>query len=167
MTTIWRRTGFVENDPWVFETEERSAGEGERALTPFAELVENGLTGNNTAGVVLEPFDDPMKLAPFLERIEIVALTFPAFGDGRAFSQATLLREQLGYAGELRAIGDVLIDPLVHMLRCGFDSFAVENDATIRILTKGTMPAVTNYYQPAAQRSDRVGGYSWRRIAKI
>lgn len=167
MTTIWRQTGFVENDPWVIETDERIPGEGERALTPFAEIVENGLNSNERVGVLLGPFDDPMKLEPVLDRVEIIALTFPAFGDGRAFSQATLLRQRLGYEGELRAVGDVLIDPLVHMLRCGFDSFAVENEATITRLTEGRLPAVTNYYQPAAQWADHVGGYSWRRIAKI
>nr|WP_272211205.1 hypothetical protein [Marinicella sp. W31]MDC2877093.1 hypothetical protein [Marinicella sp. W31] len=46
MTSIWKETGFVENDPWVIETEDRKAGDSERALVPFAEVVENGLAGN-------------------------------------------------------------------------------------------------------------------------
>ncbi|MET3600005.1 DUF934 domain-containing protein [Martelella mangrovi] len=167
MSAIWKETGFVENDPWVIETEDRKAGEGERALVPFAEVVENGLAGNEGAGVVLGPFDDPVALAPLLDRIEIIALTFPAFNDGRAFSQATVLRERLGYEGEIRAVGDVLIDPLVYMLRCGFDSFTVENETTIRRLKAGRLPSVNRHYQPATRPSTASGGYTWRRVAKI
>ena len=165
MTAIWKEGGFVENDPWVVETEERKAGEGERALIPYADIIEHGVDGNEPVGVVLGPFDDPTRLAPYLDRVTLVALTFPAFSDGRAFSQATLLRERLGYTGELRAIGDVLIDPLVHMLRCGFDSFAVTNETAIRRLREGRLPAVTRYYQPAAKPAAAVPGYSWRRQA--
>ena len=95
MTAIWKEGGFVENDPWVVETEDRKAGEGERALIPYADIIENGVEGNEPVGVVLGPFDDPTRLAPYLDRITLVALTFPAFSDGRAFSQATLLRERL------------------------------------------------------------------------
>ena len=50
-----------------------------------------------------------------------IDLHFPKFTDGRAYSQAFLLRRRLGYTGEIRATGDVLIDQLVHMARCGFD----------------------------------------------
>lgn len=163
MTAIWKESGFVEGDPWIVETEDRKAGEDERALVPYADIIENGVSGNEPVGVVLGPFDDPARLAPHLDRIALVALTFPAFNDGRAFSQATLLRERLGYTGELRAIGDVLIDPLVHMLRCGFDSFAVTNETAIRRLGEGRLPAVTRYYQPSARPAESSPGYSWRR----
>lgn len=167
MTAIWKETGFVEDDPWVIESEDRTASEGERRLVPFAEVIESGLPGNERAGVLLGPFDDPLKLEPLLDRIEIIALTFPAFSDGRAFSQATLLRERLGYTGELRAVGDVLIDPLVLMLRTGFDSFAVTNPTAIRRLQEKRLPAVNHHYQPAARAANAPGGYSWRRVAKI
>lgn len=50
-----------------------------------------------------------------------IDLHFPKFTDGRAYSQARLLRQRRGFTGELRATGDVLIDQLVHMARCGFD----------------------------------------------
>ena len=56
-------------------------------------------------------------------RLDLIALHFPKFSDGRAYSQARLLRERLGYQGELRATGGVLQDQLPFMLRCGFDSF--------------------------------------------
>ncbi|MBB4120506.1 DUF934 domain-containing protein [Martelella radicis] len=167
MTTIWKETGFIEDDPWVVETEDRKAGEGERVLLPLAEVLENGRAGDEGGGVVLGPFDDPTRLKPYLDRIEIIALTFKAFSDGRAFSQATLLRERLGYKGELRAVGDVLIDPLVLMLRCGFDSFAVTNATAINRLKDGRLPAVNRHYQPSVRNAAAPGGYSWRRVAKI
>ncbi|WP_176083027.1 DUF934 domain-containing protein [Martelella sp. HB161492] len=163
MTRIWRQSGFAENDPWVVETDDLKAGEGQRRLVPFEEAVESPLGGNGSFGVIAGPFDDIRLLAPVLDRIEIIALTFPGFGDGRAFSQASLLRDRLGYQGELRAVGDILIDPLVHMLRCGFDSFAVSNPTAIRRLEEGRLPEVTLYYQPASRDAKSEGGYSWRR----
>ena len=56
--------------------------------------------------------------------MKLIILDFPKFTDGRAYTQARLLRERLGYTGELRASGAVFIDQLPFLLRCGFDSFA-------------------------------------------
>lgn len=67
---------------------------------------------------------DPVEdLAPHVGRLRLVVLDFPRFSDGRAYSQARLLRGRLGYRGELRATGGVLRDQVAFMLRCGFDSF--------------------------------------------
>lgn len=77
----------------------------------------------NAAAVRLEPGDDARHLLPFLERLKLVEVNFPGFGDGRGYSAARILREA-GYAGELRAVGDVLVDQVAAMRRCGFDSFA-------------------------------------------
>ncbi len=74
--------------------------------------------------LVLANTDDVLKLGERLDGIEIVVLEFPKFTDGRAYTQARLLRERLGYKGELRASGAVYIDQLPFLLRCGFDSFA-------------------------------------------
>ena len=68
-------------------------------------------------------------LVPWLERLAAVALVFPTFRDGRAYSQARLLRERHGYDGELRATGQVLRDQFVFMLRAGFDAFEVKKEA--------------------------------------
>jgi uncharacterized protein (DUF934 family) len=64
-------------------------------------------------------------IARDLERFDLIVLDFPRFTDGRAYSQARLLRSRFGYKGELRAGGNVLRDQLLFMRRCGFDSFAV------------------------------------------
>ncbi len=80
----------------------------------------------NATAVRIEPGDDARALLPFLDRLALVEINFPSFADGRGYSAARILREA-GYEGELRAVGDVLIDQLSHMRRCGFDAFAPDN----------------------------------------
>ncbi len=77
----------------------------------------------NATAVRIEPGDDARALLPFLDRLALIEVNFPVFGDGRGYSSARLLREA-GYTGELRAVGDVGIDQLLNMRRCGFDAFA-------------------------------------------
>lgn len=77
----------------------------------------------NATAVRIEPGDDARALLPFLDRLALIEVNFPVFGDGRGYSSARLLREA-GYTGELRAIGDVAVDQMFNLRRCGFDSFA-------------------------------------------
>jgi len=77
---------------------------------------------SNATAVRIEPGEDARELLPHLDRVALVEVNFPAFGDGRGYSAARILREA-GYTGELRAVGDVLVDQLSHMIRCGFDAF--------------------------------------------
>ena len=77
---------------------------------------------SNAQAVRIEPGDDTRELLPHLQRLALVEGNFPAFGDGRGYSSARMLREA-GYEGELRAVGDVLVDQLAYMRRCGFDAF--------------------------------------------
>ena len=81
------------------------------------------LASDNSAAVRIEPGEDARALLPHLGRIALVEVAFPAYTDGRGYSSARILREE-GYTGELRAVGDVLLDQLSHMKRCGFDAFA-------------------------------------------
>ncbi|MCJ8239169.1 DUF934 domain-containing protein [Peteryoungia algae] len=165
MTKIWKETGFVEGDIWVTETEERKAGEGEKALLPVEDFLESVADTNDVGlGVLLAPADDVRKLEPYLDRIALIAVAFPAFSDGRGFSHATLLRDRLGYTGELRAVGDVLIDQVPLMLRTGFDSFAVTNPVAQRRLAENRLTGVAQHYQPTARDAEAVSGFSWRRL---
>jgi uncharacterized protein (DUF934 family) len=165
-TKIWRESGFVENDPWVIESDEVIAGEGQKVLLPLDALIARAEESNDVGlGVVLYPADDVTKLEPYLSRLDVVAVSFPAFNDGRAFSQATLLRERLGHGGEVRAVGDVLIDQVPLMLRTGIDTFAVTNATAIKRLSKGRLPGISEHYQPAVKAADAGQGYSWRRRA--
>lgn len=161
MTVIWTKTGIVENDPWI-------SGEAEQApkLLSLADALEHA-QDNAPFGVVLQPADDVRALVPILERVSIVALTFPAFSDGRAFSQAMLLRQRLGYAGALRAVGTVLLDQVPLMLRTGFDSFEVDHAPTIKRLIEKRLPGIDLHYQPAADETQDGTGYSWRRTATL
>jgi uncharacterized protein (DUF934 family) len=79
-------------------------------------------------GVQLTSADPPGAIADDLVHLSLVALEFPAFTDGRAYSYARLLRERHGYPGEIRAVGDVLIEQLHFMHRAGFDSFEFSSD---------------------------------------
>jgi uncharacterized protein (DUF934 family) len=160
MTVIWTQNGIVESDPRVSEAD----GADAPRLLSLAEALEHA-QDNAPFGVVLQPADDVLSLVPILERVAIVALTFPAFSDGRGFSQAMLLRERLGYKGELRAIGTVLLDQVPLMLRTGFDSFEVHHAPTIERLVERRLPGIDLHYQPAADRTDTTTGYSWRRTA--
>jgi uncharacterized protein (DUF934 family) len=87
-----------------------------------AVTVDSFLDQSNASAVRIEPGDDARELLPHLERLALVEVNFPAFGDGRGYSSARILREA-GYEGELRAVGDVLVDQLAYMRRCGFDAF--------------------------------------------
>lgn len=167
MTKLWTERGFIENDPFVIETEEVKAKEGEKPVLPLADFIAHA-EGSNESGlaVLIKPADDVRKLQPYLDRIALVAVEFPAFNDGRAFSHASLLRDRLGYKGDVRAVGDVLIDPIPLMLRCGITSFAVKNATALKRLAEGRLPGIDNHYQPAARESANPGSYSWRRKAK-
>jgi uncharacterized protein (DUF934 family) len=106
------------------------------------------LARRGPVGVALANTDPVESLACDVSRIDLITLHFPKFSDGRAYSQARLLRGRMGYGGELRATGNVLQDQLPFMLRCGFDSFESEQkgfgDALARARTLFSV-----VYQPA------------------
>ena len=98
-------------------------------------------------GVIWPNNRDVDDLVPYLYRLAVIGLVFPTFRDGRAYSQARLLRERYSYRGELRATGQVLRDQFVFMLRAGFDAFEVkkESDAEAFALTAKRYSV---FYQP-------------------
>ncbi len=99
------------------------------------------------SAVALANTDRIEELQPHLGHLKLIALHFPKFSDGRAYSQARLLRERMGYRGELRATGGVLQDQLSFLLRCGFDSFESEQKGFGEALAKArTLFSVV--YQP-------------------
>ena len=103
---------------------------------------------SNTTAVRLESDEDARALLPHLDRLALVEVAFPKFRDGRGYSAGRILREA-GYGGELRAAGDVLVDQIAFMRRCGFDSFAPEAAIDGAVLDR----ALTRYedvYQRAA-----------------
>jgi uncharacterized protein (DUF934 family) len=100
-------------------------------------------------GVRLSSDQPPTRIAGDLDCLDLVALEFPAFKDGRAYSYARLLRERHDFRGELRAVGDVLCEQLHYMERCGFDAFEIESaNALDEWCTASSELGV--WYQPTA-----------------
>lgn len=89
------------------------------------------------------------ELAPHLDRLDLVALVFPKYRDGRAYSQARILRERYRYAGELRATGEILRDQFVFFLRSGFDALEVKKETDAEAFAD-VMQRYSVFYQPAA-----------------
>ena len=119
-------------------------------LVPAARFLEDPeavLKHAGKVGVIWPNNRDLDDLVPYLDRLTAVALVFPSFRDGRAYSQARLLRERHGYDGELRATGQVLRDQFVFMSRAGFDTFEVKKDADADAFAE-TMKRYSVFYQP-------------------
>ena len=107
------------------------------------------LEGQTNAGAVrIEAGDDARALLPHMGQLALVEVSFPTFRDGRGYSAARVLREA-GYTGELRAAGDVLVDQIPFMRRCGFDSFAPQAPIDPDTL-KRSLERYDYHYQAAA-----------------
>ena len=117
------------------------------AAARFLEDPEAVLKRAGKVGVIWPNGRDLDDLVPYLDRLAAVALVFPSFRDGRAYSQARLLRERHGYDGELRATGQVLRDQFVFMSRAGFDAFEVKKDADADAFAE-TVKRYSVFYQP-------------------
>jgi uncharacterized protein (DUF934 family) len=102
----------------------------------------------NAVSVRIEAGDDPERLIPHLARVKLVEVDFPKFRDGRGFSTARILREA-GYTGEIKATGDVLVDLVFFMRRCGFDSFAPDVAIDPEVL-ESCLDRYPHVYQHAA-----------------
>ena len=98
-------------------------------------------------GVIWPNNRDVDDIVPYLDRVAVIALIFPTFRDGRAYSQARLLRERHGYRGELRATGQVLRDQFLFMLRAGFDAFEVKKASDAEAFAS-TVKRYSVFYQP-------------------
>ncbi|RJT26142.1 DUF934 domain-containing protein [Chakrabartia godavariana] len=120
----------------------------DEALEQPAVTLDAFLDQSNATAVRLEPDEDARLLIPHLDRLALVEIAFPKFRDGRGYSSARILREA-GYKGELRAQGDVLVDQLREMRRCGFDSFAPEKPLDPAVV-KTTLDRYDQVYQRAA-----------------
>lgn len=122
------RDGRVVADPFasVLADEPLPPGPVIVGLARFQAERDALLARGTPLGVRLASDQHPQAIAADLGRLAVVALEFPKFRDGRAYSYARLLRERYGFTGELRAVGDVLQEQLTFMRRCGFDSFELK-----------------------------------------
>jgi uncharacterized protein (DUF934 family) len=118
------------------------------SLTRFQAEGDALISAGQSVGVRIQPDEAVEDLAYDLPRLAVVALVFPKYGDGRAYSSASLLRQRLKYAGEVRAVGDVLREQALFMMRCGFDSF-VPADGSSAAEWAATAERYRHVYQPA------------------
>ena len=120
------KDGRVTEDPWLRLADEEQPEAGRPAIVSLErwQAERETLQGRNAPlGLWLRSDQSPAEMADDLRYFDVIALEFPKFNDGRAFSYARLLRERYGYRGEVRAVGEVLRDLLLYMHRCGFDAF--------------------------------------------
>ncbi|HLV77110.1 MAG TPA: DUF934 domain-containing protein [Marinobacter sp.] len=135
MPDVIAADGTIRNDNWVVVPrpeagESLDLPEGQPALIPVDLWLAGGdrYAGRSDIGVWFDSHDEPEILAGRVNELPLIAVNFPRFVDGRGYSIGRLLRERFGYQGELRAIGDVLLDQLQFMKRCGFDSYVLRAD---------------------------------------
>jgi len=141
--------GKITNDTFAAVADDAALPEGDVLVhaARFLADPESFLTRAGKTGVIWPNNRDVDDLVPHLERLAVVALVFPSFRDGRAYSQARLLRERFHYRGELRAIGQVLRDQFVFMLRAGFDAFDVRKQSDAEAFAQ-TVKRYSVFYQP-------------------
>lgn len=122
----------------------------------------DSLATGRKVGVVVQAGETVEDLAYDLAKVAVVALAFPKYRDGRAYSSARVLRERLGFKGEVRAIGDVLREQAQHMVRCGFDAFEPADGSDPEAWARAV-----HRYRHVYQRSsdDRVPAYAERAAA--
>jgi len=141
----------VENDPWLLirDITETAAMADAHCILPLAlwqaQRALGVLHANSHTGVWIGASDEYEARIDELLTLPLIAIDFPSFRDGRAYTVAFLLRTRYGYRGELRAIGDVLRDQLFYMHRCGFDTFVVREDKDIQDALKGLTEYTIRY----------------------
>lgn len=140
-------------DAFVNVTDEDAIPDAGDVILSLARFEAEGdalLSSNSRrVGVRIESDQEVEVLAYDLPRIAVVALAFPKFRDGRAYTSARLLRERFKYEGQIRAVGDVLQEQAGFMVRCGFDAFEPSDGATPEVLTKAAN-RFRHVYQRAA-----------------
>jgi uncharacterized protein (DUF934 family) len=118
---------------------------------------------NEPLGVRLTSEQSPEALGQDIHHFALIELEFPKFRDGRGYSWARVLRQRLGFAGEIRAVGDVLRDQWLYMSRVGVDAFEVRPGTRIEDF-RAALAEQTVFYQPASDRIRNVLDLRHRRI---
>jgi uncharacterized protein (DUF934 family) len=153
------KNGEITPDTWSAAPEEaplNAEGDIIVSLDQWQEHRETLRGRNGRLGLRLKSDQPPAGIAEDLRYFDLIALEFPRFGDGRAYSYARLLRERYGFTGELRAVGNVLRDQLFFMLRCGFDSFEIENPKAVQAWQEA-IAEISVLYQPTGDGRSTAG----------
>jgi uncharacterized protein (DUF934 family) len=149
------KDGKVVDDVWAFVEDGHELSPGGCIVVSLGRFLSEHdqlLARNRSIGVRLQNTDDPALLKPFLEQIHLIEVSFPKYTDGRALSQAQLLRRRHGYAGEIRATGQVLRDQLRLMIRSGIDAVVIDQ-ADAEAVYAFSSHEFSEFYQAAADQS--------------
>lgn len=122
----------VEDDPWTLVDNDAEIPAQGPVILPLARYLEQQAEWRQTdrpVGIWLGEEHMVEDVADVLDHVQLVALEFPKFADGRGFSKARMLRQRLNFQGEIRAIGDFLPDQVFYMLRCGINAFACRSES--------------------------------------
>lgn len=144
------KDGRIIDDRYVRVLDDGPVADVAPVLVPAARFLadaEEYARVNIPVGVIWPNDKRVSELAPHLDRLSLVALHFPTFKDGRAYSQSRALRERYNYQGELRATGDILRDQFLFLLRAGFDAFEVKKDSDATAFAEAA-GRFTVFYQP-------------------
>jgi len=144
--------GKIIDDPYVRIMDDAPIPEEGAVLLPARRLLADAgeLADRAEAIGVLWPNERSVaELAPHLDRVAMIALNFPNFRDGRAYSQARILRERHRFRGELRATGQVLRDQFLFLCRAGFDAFEVSKLPDALAFAE-VVKRYSGFYQPAS-----------------
>lgn len=166
------RNGRDVPDDWTRLADDDPLPEGSKVVLTKARFLaeRDSLRGRNAPlGVVLASGEDLEGIEDDLASLSLVILQIPRYADGRLYSVARLLRGRFGYAGEIRAAGDVLRDQIMFLHRVGVDSFDVTHPGTIEALRSGTIVAPGNHTQASSRENEeeKPGIRSWRRVSPV
>lgn len=156
------RAGRFEPNDFAIASEDNG---GDGLILPLAALratLNGNSAGNRRLGLLFSPADRFDEVLPLLGSIAVVAVDFPKFADGRGFSHAARL-VRAGFTGEIRAVGDILIDEIPLMRRVGISAFEVRNATARRYLTEKRDPSPNLHYQPGALPEPAAGTRPWLR----
>ncbi len=130
MQQLIRNRELVEGDRWRLVAEEEPVPGSDDLILPLDRYLEERAASNDRGsgrrGLLVDGTVPAEDLVPLLPELDLVAIRFPSFADGRGYSLARQLRLNHQYTGELRAVGNVLRDQLAYMERVGFDSYLLE-----------------------------------------
>lgn len=147
------KAGSFTIDAWQrFDGDAAPIADGEALLFPLPVWLarRDALLARDASrtGIWLNGDEEPDQIAADIHRFGCIAVNFPTFMDGRGFSCGRLLRERYGFRGELRAVGDIFVDQLHFLRRCGFDAFELPDDTSLDT-ARNCLEAFSVHYQAA------------------
>ncbi len=154
------KNGAIVDDTWT--RLDKPEGDAAEVNVPSGQVIvplsvwqaqREQLQARSDIGVWIDSDESAFDLGEDAQNLPLVAVNFPAFMDGRAFSTARLLRERFGFKGELRAVGAFIRDQLCYLSRCGVNAFRFDDDTIDLEKAKQSLEDFTEFYQSGADQS--------------